>query len=65
MWLVSTPLTGTRTETPFLVVSSKIDPSVATVVCGDFNTVFEMSIDRRGSNASDPSRESSASPFPL
>ena len=48
-------------DTFFSFVSLKIDPSVATVVCGDFNTVFDRSIDRRGSNASDPSRESSAS----
>ena len=63
MWPVSTPLTGTRTETPFFsFVSSQIDPSVATVVCGYFNTVFDRTIiDRRGSNSSDPSRGSSGS----
>ena len=47
-------------DTFFSFVSSRIDPSVATVVCGDFNAVFDRSIDRRGSNASDPSRENSA-----
>ena len=48
-------------DTFFSFVSSKIDPSVATVVCGDFNAVFDRTIDRRGSNVLDPSRESSAS----
>ena len=48
-------------DTFFSFVSSKVDPSVATVVCGDFNAVFDRTIDRRGSNVLDPSRESSAS----
>ena len=48
-------------DTFFSFVSSKIDPSVATVVCGDFNAVFDRSIDGKGSNASDPTRESTAS----
>lgn len=39
--------------------ASKIDPSVPTLICGDFNTVFDRSLDRRGSNVSDVSRESS------
>lgn len=43
--------------TIFRFVSSKIDPSFATLVCGDFNTVF----DRRGSSVLDSSRESTAS----
>lgn len=37
----------------------KIDPSVPTVVCGDFNTVFDRVLDRRGSDPFDASRESS------
>ena len=41
-------------------VSSWVDPSVPTVLCGDFNTVFDRSLDRAGSDASDTSRESSS-----
>lgn len=52
-------------DTFFSFVSSKIDQSVATLVCGDFNSVFDRSIDRRGSNVLDSSRESSASLFSL
>ena len=44
----------------FNFVSSQIDPSFATLVCGDFNTVFDRSMDRRGSDPLDSSRESSA-----
>ena len=40
-------------------VSVSIDPSVPTVLAGDFNTVFERSLDRRGSDLFDVSRESS------
>ena len=41
-------------------VSSWVDISVPTVLCGDFNTVFDRSLDRAGSDASDTSRESSS-----
>ena len=44
----------------FNFVSSQIDPSSATLVCGDFNPVFDRSMDRRGSNPLDSSRESSS-----
>ena len=37
-----------------------VDPTIPTVLCGDFNTVFDRSMDRRGSDASDVSRESTA-----
>ena len=37
-----------------------IDPSVPTVICGDFNTVMDRALDRRGSILSDLSRESSS-----
>ena len=37
-----------------------VDPAIPTVLCGDFNTVFDRSMDRRGSDASDVSRESTA-----
>ena len=40
-------------------VSVSIDPSVPTVLDGDFNTVFHRSLDRRGSDPFDLSRESS------
>ena len=36
-----------------------IDPGMLTVVCGNFNTVIDRSIDRRGSDPLDSSRESS------
>ena len=48
------PPTGTRIEMPF---SISFPP---TLVCGDFNTVFDESMDRRGSHILDSSRESSA-----
>ena len=40
-------------------VPSLVDPSVPTVVCGDFNAVFDRSLDRFGSDTADTSRESS------
>ena len=40
-------------------VSVRIDPSVPTVLAGDFNTVFDRSLDLRGSDPLDVSRESS------
>ena len=36
-----------------------VDASVPTVVCGNFNTVFDRSLDRLGSDTADISRESS------
>ena len=38
--------------------ASRVDPSVPTLVCGDFNCVFDRSRDRRGSDVCDVSRES-------
>ena len=38
---------------------SLIDPSTPTILSGDFNTVFNCSLDRFGSDPSDSSRESS------
>ena len=35
-----------------------IDPSIPTLVCGDFNAVFDRALDRRGSNIFDASSES-------
>ena len=40
-------------------VSVNIDSSVSTVLADDFNTVFDRSLDRRGSDPFDVSRESS------
>lgn len=40
-------------------VPDRIDPSVPTLVVGDFNTVFDRVKERRGSNPLDSSRESS------
>ena len=42
------------------LVPSWVDLAVPTVVCGDFNTVFDRLLDRAGSVASDTSRESSS-----
>ena len=39
----------------------RIDPSIPTVLAGDFNTVFDRSLDRLGSDPADSSRESSSS----
>ena len=41
-------------------VSSRVDPTVPTVLCGDFNTVFDRALDRSGSAVDDTSRESTA-----
>lgn len=43
----------------FSFCESRIDPSVPTLLCGDFNAVFDRSLDRRGSNIFDTARESS------
>ena len=44
---------------------SKIDPSIPTVIAGDFNTAFDRSIDRFGSDAADSSGKSSSSLWDL
>ena len=44
----------------FVRCANAIDPSVPTLLCGDFNTVFDRVVDRRGSCPFDVSRESSA-----
>ena len=36
-----------------------IDPSISTLLCGDFNTVLDRVVNRRSSCPFDPSRESS------
>ena len=42
----------------FNSISDAVDPSIPTVLCGDFNTVFDRAIDRLGSCADNTSRES-------
>ena len=42
----------------FSFCESSIDPSVATLLRGDFNTVFDQSLDRCGSNIFYTARES-------
>ena len=42
----------------FNCISDAVDPTITTVLCGDFNTVFDRSLDRFGSSADDVSRES-------
>ena len=39
-------------------ISDTVDPSIPTVLCGDFNTVFDRTLDRFGSSIDDSSRES-------
>ena len=39
-------------------VADRLDPAVPTIVCGDFNTVFDRAPDRAGSDAADTLRES-------
>ena len=43
----------------FAYVLSQVDPSVQTVLCGDFNSIVDRAMDRRGSSPLDYSRESS------
>ena len=40
---------------------SKIDPSIPTILCGDFNEVFDRSVDRAGSDPSVSPHDSSSS----
>ena len=42
----------------FAFCASAIHPSVPTQLCGDFNAVFDRSLDRQGSSVFDTSRES-------
>ena len=45
----------------FGFVCDSVDPSVPTILCGDFNAVFDHSIDRKGSYSSGVYRDSSIS----
>lgn len=40
-------------------VADSIEPSVPTIMCGDFNAVFDRSVDRRGSSSAFGNRDSS------
>lgn len=42
----------------FAFWESSVDPSIPTLLCGDFNAVFDRALDRRGSNVFDTARES-------
>ena len=42
------------------LVLSWVDPTIPTVVCGDFNTVFDRGLNRSGSDPLDSTRDSSA-----
>ena len=39
-------------------ISSLVDPTVPTILCGDFNTIFDRLLERSGSVVGDQSRES-------
>ena len=41
-------------------IADRVDPSTPTLLVGDFNSVFDRSVDRRGSDPLDTARESSA-----
>ena len=43
----------------FEFIINSIDPSVPTIMCGDFNAVFDHSVDRRGSSSMTTNRDSS------
>jgi len=43
----------------FDFVVDSVDPSVPTIMCGDFNAVFDRSVDRRGSSLLSTHRDSS------
>ena len=40
-------------------MEGRVDPSVPTLLCGDFNAVFDLLLDRVGSDPFDTARESS------
>ena len=46
-------------ETFFSDVEVRVDPSVPTLLCGDFNAIFDRLLDRVGSDPFDTTRESS------
>ena len=46
-------------DTFFSDVEGRVDPSVPTLLCGDFNAVFDRLLDRVGSDPFDTARESS------
>ena len=57
--LVSMLLIVIRNVKIFLMMSEWVDPSAPTVLCGDFNAVFDRVADRVGSDPDDTARESS------
>ena len=58
-WFVYMLPIGTRPGRFFLpFCESSVDPSIPTLLCGDFNAVFDWALNRRGSNVFDTARES-------
>ena len=54
------PLIEIHKETPSSdTLGDQVDALFPTIVCGDFNTVWDRAVDRRGSASSDSGRESS------
>ena len=58
---VYTPNRNPARDQFFDELHSRIDPSIPTVLCGDFNEVFDRSLDRAGGGLSTSSRDSSSS----
>ena len=59
MYVVSMLLIITLIATTSLSLFAIVDPSVPTILSGDFNVVFDCSVDRRGSCSSSASCDSS------
>ena len=54
------PLIEIHKETPFLnTLGDQVNALFPTIICGDFNTVWDRAVDRRGSASSDSGHESS------
>ena len=62
MSLVSMPLTGNPARDQFFdYVLDVVNPNPPTILCGDFNTVFNRGLDQSGSDVNDSSRENTPS----
>ena len=56
---VYAPNRNPQRDTFFEYVRDQVDALFPTIICGDFNTVWDRAVDRRGSTSSDSERESS------
>ena len=56
---VYAPNRNPKRDNFFLDVEVRVDPSVPTLLCGDFNAVFDRLLDRFGLDPSDTVRQSS------